>query len=285
MHRRRAGCCRVVRAGELRRTEEHDPRRLRLDQKSHVPGGRWDRLSRMSHIILVRHGQASFLERDYDRLCANGEAQAGLLGKYWSRRGVVFGGAYSGPRVRQLETARIVAEAYRSASLGFPETVVMSEFDEYQAEAVLRECLPQLLQKNAEIKELRRAYEDSSEFGDRRKTFQKLFEAVISKWVAGETRAAGVEPWHEFCLRVERGLAQVVRDTPPAASAVVFTSAGAIGAAMRRALHLSAEDALQLTWMSRNASFSGFLASGERFTLSTFNAHPHLDGDGLLTYR
>jgi len=239
----------------------------------------------MSHIILVRHGQASFLERDYDRLCANGEAQAGLLGKYWSRRGVVFGGVYSGPRVRQLETGRIVAEAYRGAGLDFPETVVMSEFDEYQAEAVLRECLPQLLQGNAEIKELRRAYEDSSEFGDRRRTFQKLFEAVISKWVAGEVRAAGIEPWHEFCLRVERGLAQVVRDTPPAASAVVFTSAGPIGAAMRRALHLSAEDTLQLTWMSRNASLSEFLASGDRFTLSTFNAHPHLDGDSLLTYR
>jgi broad specificity phosphatase PhoE len=163
--------------------------------------------------------------------------------------------------------------------------VVMSEFDEYQAEAVLRECLPQLLQVNAEIKELRRAYEDSSESGERRKTFQKLFEAVIAKWVAGETAAVGVESWHEFCLRVERGLAQVVRDTHPAASAVVFTSAGTIGAAMRRALHLSAEDTLRLTWMSRNASLSEFLASGERFTLSTFNAHPHLDGDSLLTYR
>jgi broad specificity phosphatase PhoE len=103
--------------------------------------------------------------------------------------------------------------------------------------------------------------------------------------VAGEIAADGVESWHEFCLRVERGLAQVVRDTPPAASAVVFTSAGTIGAAMRRALHLSAEDTLQLTWMSRNASLSEFLASGERFTLSTFNAHPHLDGDSLLTYR
>jgi broad specificity phosphatase PhoE len=86
-------------------------------------------------------------------------------------------------------------------------------------------------------------------------------------------------------LRVERGLAQVVRDTPTAASAAIFTSAGTIGAAMRRALHLSAEDTLQLTWMSRNASLTEFLASGERFTLSTFNAHPHLDGDELLTYR
>ena len=52
----------------------------------------------MSHIILVRHGQASFLERDYDKLCANGEKQATLLGEYWSRRGVNPGVAYSGPR-------------------------------------------------------------------------------------------------------------------------------------------------------------------------------------------
>ena len=238
----------------------------------------------MSQIILVRHGQASFLERDYDKLCANGETQARLLGEYWSRRGMVFAGAYSGPRARQLETARIVAEAYRGAGVDFPETVVMNEFDEYQAEAVLRECLPKLLQVNAEIDELHSAYRDS-ESGERRKTFQKLFEAVISKWVAGEVAADGVEPWHEFCLRVERGLAQVMRDNASAASVVIFTSAGPIGAAMRRALHLSAEDALQLTWMSRNASFTGFLASGERFTLSTFNAHPHLDGDSLLTYR
>jgi|SRR5271166_1007605 len=239
----------------------------------------------MSHIILVRHGQASFLERDYDKLCANGETQSRLLGEYWARRGVVFAGIYSGPRVRQLETARIVADAYRRAGFDFPETALMSEFDEYQAEAALRECLPQLLKVNAEIKELRHAYERSSEAGDRRKTFQKLFEAVISKWVAGEVTAAGIESWHEFCLRVQRGLAQVVRDTPPASSAVVFTSAGTIGAAMRRALHLSAEDTLRLTWMSRNASFTEFLALGDRFTLSTFNAHPHLDGNSLLTYR
>jgi hypothetical protein len=37
--------------------------------------------------------------------------------------------------------------------------------------------------------------------------------------------------------------------------------------------------------MSRNASFTTFLASRERFTLSAFNAHPHLEGDALLTYR
>ncbi len=239
----------------------------------------------MSHIILVRHGQASLLEQNYDQLCANGETQSRLLGEYWARRGVTFSDVYSGPRMRQRETARIVGEAYRNAGLLFREPKVMNEFDEYQADAALRECLAQLLPVNAEIREMHAAYKDPSKSGDRRRTFQKLFEAVISKWVAGEVTADGVESWDEFCLRVERGLAQVVRDTPPAASAVIFTSAGTIGATLRRALHLSAEDTLRVTWMSRNASFSEFLASGERFTLSTFNAHPHLDGDGLLTYR
>ncbi|MGA2949867.1 MAG: histidine phosphatase family protein [Candidatus Sulfotelmatobacter sp.] len=238
----------------------------------------------MRHITLVRHAQASFLEADYDKLCANGEAQARLLGEYWLRRGMIFHNAYSGPRIRQRETARIVADVYRDAGRSFPEIVVMSELDEYQAEAVMRTSLPRLMRGNTEIREMSIAYESACEPGERRRTFQRLFEAVIGKWVAGETAADGIESWHEFCLRVERGLVQVIHGTTLAAGAVVFTSSGPIGAAMRRALHLSAEDALQLSWMSRNASFSDFQASGERFMLSAFNAYPHLDEDSLLTY-
>ncbi|MFZ0771490.1 MAG: histidine phosphatase family protein [Candidatus Sulfotelmatobacter sp.] len=237
----------------------------------------------MRHITVVRHAQASFLEANYDKLCANGEAQARLLGEYWLRRGMIFHKAYSGPRIRQQETAWIVADVYRDAGHSFPEIVAMGEFDEYQAEAVMRTCLPQLM-LNTEINELQIAYESSREPDERRRTFQKLFERVIGKWVAGETAADGIESWPEFCLRVERGLVQVMRGITPAASAVIFTSGGPIGAAMRRALHLSAEDTLQLSWMSRNASFSDFRASGERFMLSAFNAHPHLDEDELLTY-
>ncbi len=238
----------------------------------------------MRHITLVRHAQASFLEANYDKLCANGEAQARLLGEYWLRRGMIFQNAYSGPRVRQQETARIVADVYRTAGRSFPEIVVTTEFDEYQAEAVMRTSLPQLLPVSTEIREMSKAYESASAPDERRRTFQKLFEAVIAKWVAGETAADGIESWHAFCLRVERGLLQVIRGTTPAAAAVVFTSSGPIAAAVRRALHLSAEDALQLSWMSRNASFTDFRAAGERFMLSAFNAYPHLDEDSLLTY-
>lgn len=206
------------------------------------------------------------------------------MGKYWSRRGATFHKAYSGPRVRRRETSRIVAEVHRCAGISFPEIEVVTEFDEYQAQAVMRACLPQLLRVDTRIGELSRAYDGLSEPSDRRRAFRRLFEAVVSKWVAGETTADDIESWHEFCLRVERGLLNVLRDTTPAASAVIFTSAGSIGAAVRRALHLSAEDTLRLSWMPYNSSFSNFRVSGERFTLSAFNAHPHLDEDSLLTY-
>ncbi|MGB2838088.1 MAG: histidine phosphatase family protein, partial [Candidatus Sulfotelmatobacter sp.] len=95
----------------------------------------------------------------------------------------------------------------------------------------------------------------------------------------------GVESWRDFCARVDRGIGAIVNGATPAGDSVVFTSGGPIGVAMRRALHLSHAETLQLTWMSRNASFAEFISSGERFTLSAFNAHPHLEDERLLTYR
>jgi broad specificity phosphatase PhoE len=162
---------------------------------------------------------------------------------------------------------------------------VMNEFDEYPAEAVLKLGLPQVLDRSQEVRDLHRAFELSKDSGERKRSFQQMFEAVIGMWVRGELVIDGVESWQEFCARVDRGIANIVNSATPAGESVVFTSGGPIGVSMRRALHLSHADTLQLTWMSRNASFSEFLSSGDRFTLSTFNAHPHLEDEALLTYR
>jgi broad specificity phosphatase PhoE len=239
----------------------------------------------MSRVILVRHAQASFLEPNYDKLCAVGEEQSRLLGEYWARRGVQFGCVCSGPRVRQVQTTRIVEEAYRRLGRESPEVTVMKEFDEYPAEAVLKLGLPRVLEKSQDVRDLHRAFECAEGIDERKGTFQKMFEAVIGMWVSGELVIDGAESWPDFCVRVDRGITTIVNSSTPAGDSVVFTSGGPIGVAMRRALHLSHADALQLTWMSRNASFTEFLSSGERFTLSTFNAHPHLEDERLLTYR
>jgi broad specificity phosphatase PhoE len=91
----------------------------------------------MSRLFLVRHGQASFLERNYDKLSPKGEEQARILGEYWAGLNLAFDRVYSGPRVRQRETARIAGEAYKAAGMPWPEQTVLQEFDEFQAEAVM----------------------------------------------------------------------------------------------------------------------------------------------------
>ncbi len=239
----------------------------------------------MSRIFLVRHAQASFLEPDYDKLSPIGETQAGLLGDYWASRNIAFDRIYSGPRVRQINTAKLVANGYKRSGVSFPELVVMQEFDEYQGEDVLRKSVPELLQKDAGIRDLQAAFKSADTPEDKRKSFQRMFEVVVGRWVDGDLLLQDVESWPDFCSRVNRGLSKLTSSGTRGEQVVIFSSGGPIGVAMQRALNLSPRDTLRVTWMSRNCSYSEFLSSGEQFTLSTFNAFPHLDDPSLLTYR
>ncbi len=238
----------------------------------------------MGRLVLVRHAQASFLSQNYDQLSPLGEMQARLLGEYWAQRRVVFGRVCSGPALRHRHTAQIVKEAYRRKDLTFPQPVIMDEFDELQGEKVLAESLPQLLERNSEIRKLHDALQTSSEQAEKRAHFQRLFGRVISMWANGNLPGLTAEPWHDFCARVDRGLRSFLADSGKGEAVAIFTSGGPLAVAVGRALHLSTEDTLQVAWMSRNCSFSEFLYSGDRFTLSSFNAFPHLDDDSLLTY-
>ena len=239
----------------------------------------------MSRVLLVRHAQASFLEPDYDRLSPLGETQAQHLGKYWARHKVLFDRTCSGPCLRQRDTARIVGEAYRDAGLSFPEPIVMREFDEYQGEVVLKHALPQLVETDATIRELHQEFLNVRTPTDRSKPFQKMFEAIVGKWVSGIISVPGVESWDEFCARVNSGLSRFFAAAKHGEKSVIFCSGGPIAVAVQRALNLSGQDTLRIAWMSRNCSYSEFIYSGDRFTLSSFNAFPHLDDESLLTYR
>jgi broad specificity phosphatase PhoE len=239
----------------------------------------------MGRLVLVRHAQASFLALDYDKLSSVGQTQARLLGEYWMRRNVAFDRVCSGPRVRQIDTAKILSERYLDAGRSFPEPVVMQEFDEYAGEAVLEKALPGLVESDSGIRELHGAFLASEGPGEQQRNFQRLFEVVIGRWVVGEVAVPGVEPWSAFSARVNRGLSRIVSDARSGEQTVIFSSGGPIAVAMQRALNLSPDDTLRVTWMSRNCSYSEFLFSADRFTLSSFNAFPHLDDPALLTYR
>jgi broad specificity phosphatase PhoE len=239
----------------------------------------------MGILYIVRHAQASFLQPNYDQLSALGETQSRLLGEHWAQRKITFDRVSVGPCARQADTVKFLSASYRQAGLHFPEPQTLPEFDEYHAEEVLRATLPALLEKDQEIRALHAAFQSASNDTEKRATFQTLFAAVISDWVRGAIRAEGVETWPEFCARVNSGLDQFLSTATRGERVAIFTSGGPIAVAMQRALHLSPENTLQMTWMSRNSSWSEFLYSADRFTLSSFNIHEHIADPAMLTYR
>jgi broad specificity phosphatase PhoE len=239
----------------------------------------------MGILFLVRHAQASFLEQNYDKLSTLGEAQARLLGEYWAQRSVIFDRICVGPCARQKDTARLVRDAYEKNGLKFPQPLVLSEFDEYQGEAVLECSLPGLIKNDQHIRGLHAAFASAPDSDRRRATFQKLFKAIIGKWVQGEVSLQGVEAWPEFCSRVNSGLSNFLSAGRRGEQVAIFTSGGPNAIAVQRALQLTPERTLQVSWMSRNSSWSEFLYDAERFTLSSFNSHAHITDPAMLTYR
>lgn len=239
----------------------------------------------MGTLYLIRHAQASFLEPNYDKLSPLGEVQSRLLGEHWAQRKIAFDRVGVGPCARQKDTVKLVSAAYHQTGLKFPEPQTLPEFDEYHAEEVLRASLPALLESDQKIRGLHAAFQAAANTTEQRTTFQKLFAAVIGDWVRGVISLEGVETWQEFCARVNSGLDKFLSAEKRGEKVAIFTSGGPIAVATQRALHLSPESTLQMTWMSRNSSWSEFLYSAERFTLSSFNIHEHIADPAMLTYR
>ena len=239
----------------------------------------------MSTLWVVRHGQASFFEDDYDRLSALGEEQARRLGALWAKRELKFDQVYCGPRVRHVETARLAGQQLSAAGIPWPESHTSPDFDEYAAEAVLKTALPGLIERHESIRKLQEAVTASRDRAETLRNFQRLYEVVIGQWVRGELPLADVEPWPEFRARVLRGLERIAAEAPRGANVVLFTSGGPVGVAVERALNTPERSTLQLAWMVQNGAYSEFLFSADRFTLSRYNVVDHLDDPALITYR
>jgi len=239
----------------------------------------------MALLTLVRHGQASFLQHDYDRLSERGEQQARILGEYWLRTGTIFDQIYHGPACRHLRTGEIVAGVYRAAGAAWPEPVTLPELDEYPGIAVMRTFLPGLMETHEDIRALEAEFRQQPDQNAAFRTYDRLFQRVTRLWVDEKLQAPGIESWKDFCARVDSALSRIRSAATKNGRIAVFTSGGVIGAAVRLALDLAPQKTLEVSWTSRNASYTEFLFSGDRFSLASFNNHPHLEDEDLLTYR
>lgn len=239
----------------------------------------------MSQLILVRHGQAAFLSDDYDRLSPLGEEQSQILGEYWTKRNVTFDAVFTGPRKRQRDTGRIVCEQYTEADLPIPELIELPEFDEYDADGIMTELMPQLIERDARFRQLHEAFTQSTSDAERRRNFQKRFEVITLAWVRGDLLSPNVESFRDFHARVQRGLQYIQRTSASGSRVAVFSSGGAISVTTQLATRAHEEMVLEFNWRVRNCALNEFVFSKDRLTLDSFNAIPHLDDPRLHTYR
>ena len=224
----------------------------------------------MAQLILVRHGQATPFEEITDRLSPLGETQARKLADFWIHNGATFDEVYTGSLNRQRRTAELVREAFTAHGMGWPEAHVMPELNEYDAESLMKRFASQF---------------ESGGGPDQNRRFQKMFEALMSRWITGELDSPDVESWHSFRARVQQGLRRITKGGVSGRRVVAFTSGGPIGVAVQIALDAPDRTGLEVNWRVRNCSLTEFVFSGERLSLDSFNGTPHLDDPALRTFR
>lgn len=232
----------------------------------------------MTTLVLVRHGQASFGTRNYDCLSDAGIRQSKVLGAHWSQLGARWDQAYSGEMSRQRDTASLALAALNDGRVA----EVLPEFNEYDADAVVRSYLPVLARRHPELSLDRREL-----FADR-KAFQLFFEKVIHCWLSGEAHDGGdLESWIAFRERCLAGLRAVVTPGGPERR-VVFTSGGVITVALQAALGVDDAAAFRLNWRIYNAGQHVFRWGRSGLQLLGFNNISHLElarDPALLTHR
>lgn len=235
----------------------------------------------MGTLLLIRHGQASYGEVDYDRLSARGREQAAALGRFLA--GARLDAVYAGPLVRQQQTLAVATEAAAADGTVLPTAQTLPELAEYPAFDMLKHLLPRLIAEDARFAQL--------ETAPTPRLLDEAFHALLGRWSRDEWAVDGVERVGDFVRRVRTGLDRVLRAAGSGARLACVTSAGPIGVAVGLTFGIPDERMVRTSVVIRNASITELRFRGRDFdwqpdqlSLVTFNLTAHLP-PGLDTER
>lgn len=239
-------------------------------------------IANLGSIYLIRHGQASFGADNYDVLSPLGFRQSEALGQHLAQLGLRLDRCLSGNLQRQQNTAQTALQNIRDGGLHAPELELDSAFNEFDADAVIRALLPDILHNEPAALDVMRNPRDS------RAEFQRLFELLIGRWISGEHDKPGLETWRGFVERVSDGLQRLLLQADNRQSIAVFTSGGTITALLHLITGVSPDKAFELNWQIINTSLSRLKFRGPEVVLASFNSQVHLEllkAPELITYR
>src|SRR5262245_56470517 len=153
---------------------------------------------RMATLLLVRHGQASYGEVDYDRLSVRGQSQAREVGQFLA--GARIDRLFVGPPRRHVDTAALAADG--AGNLPLPPT--LTPLAEYPAVELIQRLAPKIIAEDAKSASLATA--------PSRELANEAFHTILNRWARDEwDDVDGIERVTDFAARVQRGLDRIVR--------------------------------------------------------------------------
>jgi broad specificity phosphatase PhoE len=206
----------------------------------------------MSHITLIRHGQANSKAKDelsYDKLSPLGHEQAGWLGDYLRDSETHHTRLYTGTLTRHIETAQAMRtglEPVRDARLNELEYFTLAT----------------LMQDQHGIP-----------FPTGQGAFSDHLPMVFDRWKAGDLDNAP-ETYAIFEERVQSVLEEIAGGKGPA---LVVTSGGLISMAMAQAMGLGIPAMARIALAIMHTSMHRLFPIGGHWSPVLFNAVPHLD--------
>lgn len=227
----------------------------------------------MGTLYLIRHGQASYGEADYDRLSPRGIEQAQAVGRWAASAGLHA--LFAGPLRRQQQTAEYAREA---AGGRLPAHGTLAELAEYPAYEMLQHLVPRLVAEDPQFEQLTSAPTP--------RLLDQAFNTILRRWSRDEWTVDGVERVDAFVGRIRAGLDRVLRAAGSGARLACVTSAGPIGVAVGLVFGIPAERMMRTGIVIRNASITELRFRSQNFdwqpdqlSLVSFNLTAHLPAE------
>lgn len=254
----------------------------------------------MTTILLARHGQASFGQKNYDKLSELGSMQAQMLGQHYATTQRRIDAIFSGSLERQKDSARHFWESYQTSinhngndnvpllaalDINEPDSYIIPQFDEFNHKDVLVKSDPTFASRSAIAIEIAKA-----EVPARR--LAELFDLAMQRWHAGDNDHDYLESWSQFNSRTQQALEQIRTQVTSLnldrhSTVLVFTSGGVIAAITAQLLQQGSQTAYQLNKSLVNTGVTSLTLKDQSTRLMSLNEYSHLFADGkrFVTWR
>lgn len=226
----------------------------------------------MAEVFLIRHGQASFGQLNYDALSDLGHKQTKICGGYLFEHvfkpddKIQF---VSGALTRQRETM----ENILSNNSHRYDYSVMDNFNEFDHDNVLEVAFKHYGSREAFMQEVAKQ-------PDPKKYFHKLYVKAVDQWMNNPDDTSYNERFSEFNNRVETGFKQLLAACESGGKIVLTSSAGPISLCLQQSLGLNGQSAFALNDVMSNASITRLIFNENKISLSYFNASQYLTSAG-----